>query len=156
MQNPYMIAALNEARAAEAAGEIPVGAVIVKDGIVIAHGHNLCETKRNALLHAEINAISAACEKLKTQRLSDCDIYVTLEPCAMCCGAIAKAGLRRLYFGAYDAKGGFAVSNNALLSHPGIMHKTECYCGIMEEECSELLNSFFGRLRNSKKKPMQK
>ncbi len=150
MLNPFMLIALEEAHAAEAADEIPVGAVIVRNGTVIARGHNLCETEKNALLHAEISVIAAACEKLETQRLDDCDIYVTLEPCAMCCGAIAKARLRRLYFGAYDTKGGFAVSNSALLSHPGLMHKTECYCGIMEEECSALLNSFFSRLRSDK------
>ena len=150
MLNPFMLIALEEARAADAAGEVPIGAVIVKDGTVIARGHNMCETGKNSLLHAEISAISAACERLGTQRLDDCDIYVTLEPCAMCCGAIARARLRRLYFGAYDTKGGFAVSNSALLSHPGLMHKTECYCGSMEEECSALLNSFFGRLRGGK------
>lgn len=145
-----MLIAIGEARAAAAAGEIPVGAVIVRDGDVIAQGHNLCETKKNALYHAEIAVISKACEKLETQRLSDCDIYVTLEPCAMCCGAIARARIRRLYFGAYDPRGGFAVSNGELLTNPAIMHKTECYCGIMEEECSSLLNSFFGRLRDNK------
>ena len=76
-------------------------------------------------------------------------MYVTLEPCAMCCGAIAQARLRRVYFGAYDPKGGFAVSNAALLSHPALMHKAECYCGIMEDECAALLRKFFSDLRQS-------
>ena len=162
MQNPFMNVALEEARTAYAMNEVPVGAVIVRNGEIIARGHNLCETKQNPLCHAEITVISMACEKLDTQRLSECDIYVTLEPCAMCCGAIAHAKLRRLYFGAYDTKGGFAVSNDGLLTHPGLMHKTECYCGIMEEECSSLLSSFFSQVRKpgadscAENKPMQK
>ena len=106
------------------------------------------EAEQNALCHAEVSAISMACKKLKTWRLSDCDIYVTLEPCAMCCGAIAQAKLRRLYFGAYDPKGGFAVSNAGIIDNPGLMHKIECYCGIMEEECRALLRCFFDVLRD--------
>lgn len=162
MQNPFMSIALEEAHSAYAEGEVPVGAVIVKDGAVIAREHNMCEAEKNALCHAEINAIQKACQKLDTQRLSDCDLYVTLEPCAMCCGAIAHVNLRRLYFGAYDTKGGFAVSNAGLLAHPGLLNKTECYCGIMEEECSALLSSFFSQLRKggtascAENKPMQK
>lgn len=148
MHNPFMAEALQEARLALAEGEIPVGAVIVKDGAVIARGHNLREAEQNALLHAETVAISRACRVLHSWRLSDCDLYVTLEPCAMCCGAIAQAKLRRVYFGAFDTKGGFAVSNAALFSHPGLMHTPECYCGIMEEESSALLRSFFASVRN--------
>ena len=91
MENPFMKKALKEARAAFEKGEIPVGAVIVKDGEIIASGHNLRETNQDALSHAEIEAIAKACRKLGRWRLSDCDIYVTLEPCAMCCGAIAQA-----------------------------------------------------------------
>ncbi|MBR5152647.1 MAG: nucleoside deaminase [Clostridia bacterium] len=147
MQNPFMEEALLEARKAYNAGEIPVGAVIVKNGEIIARGHNLREQEQNALLHAETVAIDQACKVLGSWRLSDCDIYVTLEPCAMCCGAIAQAKLRRVYFGAYDPKGGFAVSNSGLLSHPGLMHQPECYCGIMEDTCGELLRSFFQTIR---------
>ena len=149
MENPFMKEALKEAHAAFEKGEIPVGAVIVKDGEVIAAGHNLRETNQDALSHAETEVIAKACKRLGTWRLSDCDIYVTLEPCAMCCGAIAQAKIRRLYFGAYDPKGGFAVSNACLSEHPGMMHKPECYCGIMEDECSEILRCFFNRMRKS-------
>lgn len=147
MQNLFMAEALKEARAALAAGEIPVGAVIVRDGAILARGHNLRETKQNALLHAETVAIDRACRALGSWRLSDCDLYVTLEPCAMCCGAIAQAKIRRLYFGAYDPKGGFAVSNAGLMNDPGLMHKADCYCGIMEDECASLLQDFFKQLR---------
>ncbi len=147
MENLYMQMALEEARAAAAAGEIPVGAVLVRDGEVLARTHNRREEKQSALSHAEVEAIHLGCEKLGTWRLSDCDLYVTLEPCAMCTGAIAQAKIRRLYFGAYDPKGGFAVSNAGLLEHPGLMHKPEYYCGIMEEECKELLSEFFRNLR---------
>lgn len=147
MQNLFMAEALKEARAAFAAGEIPVGAVIVRDGAILARGHNLRETEQNALLHAETVAIDRACKALGSWRLSDCDLYVTLEPCAMCCGAIAQAKIRRLYFGAYDPKGGFAVSNAGLMNDPGLMHSADCYCGIMEDECASLLQDFFKQLR---------
>lgn len=147
MENLFMQIALEEARLAAASGEIPVGAVLVKDGVVIAKSHNRREEMKNALCHAEVSVIDMGCKKLGTWRLSDCDLYVTLEPCAMCTGAIAQAKIRRLYFGAYDPKGGFAVSNAGLLEHPGLMHKTEYYCGIMEEECGKLLSDFFGKLR---------
>ena len=147
MENPFMRAALEEAEKALEQGEIPVGAVIVKNREIIARGHNLRERRQNALSHAETEAISLACERLGSWRLSDCDLYVTLEPCAMCCGAIAQAKIKRVYFGAYDKKGGFAVSNACLSEHPGLMHRTEYYCGIMEEECRALLCQFFHQLR---------
>ena len=149
MTNPFMRAALDEARRAYITGEIPVGAVIVKDQKIIARAHNLQMANQDALCHAEVLAIQSAGRILKSRHLSDCDLYVTLEPCAMCCGAIAQARLRRVYFGAYDPKGGFAVSNAALLSHPALMHKAECYCGIMEDECAALLRKFFSDLRQS-------
>ncbi len=148
MENLFMQAALEEARAAMTAGEIPVGAVLVQNNTIIARAHNRREAEQNALSHAEIEVINQGCKHLGSWRLSDCDLYVTLEPCAMCCGAIAQAKIRRLYFGAYDLKGGFAVSNAGLLEDPGLMHKPEYYCGIMEEECSALLHEFFGRLRD--------
>ena len=149
MENPFMLAALEEAKLAYEAGEIPVGAVVVLDGQIIARGRNSREAEQNALCHAEIVAIDKACKTLGSWRLSDGDISVTLEPCAMCTGAIAQAKLKRLYFGAYDTKGGFAVSNAGLLNNSGLMHKTEYYCGIMEEECSALLQCFFNDLRDS-------
>ena len=148
MDNPFMLIAIEEAETAASLGEIPVGAVIVKDGEVIARARNTREEEQNALYHAEVSAIAKACEKLGSWRLSDCDLYVTLEPCAMCSGAIAQAKLRRVYFGAYDKKGGFVVSNGQLLDHPALMHKTEYYCGIMEKECQELLKDFFSKLRD--------
>ncbi len=117
-----------------------VGAVIVKDGKIIGEGYH----EHYGQPHAERNAL-ANC----IQSPEGATIYVTLEPCAMCCGAIAQARLRRVYFGAYDPKGGFAVSNAALLSHPALMHKAECYCGIMEDECAALLRKFFSDLRQS-------
>ena len=149
MQNRFMAEALLEAQLAYDAGEIPVGAVIVKNGEILARGHNLRETEQNALAHAETVAIRRACELLGSWRLEDCDLYVTLEPCAMCCGAIAQSKIRRVYFGAYDPKGGFAVSNASLFQHPGLMHNPECYCGIMEEESAALLHSFFQEMRNT-------
>ena len=149
MKNHFMQAALQEARLAYAAGEIPVGAVLVKDDEIIARDHNRREERQDALSHAEVSVIRKGCEVLGTWRLSDCDLYVTLEPCAMCSGAIAQAKIRRLYFGTYDPKGGFAVSNAGLLEHPGMMHKPEYYCGIMEEECGELLRDFFRNLRQA-------
>ncbi|MBE5040242.1 nucleoside deaminase [Ructibacterium gallinarum] len=152
MENFFMRAALEEAEKAFAIGEIPVGAVVVRNGEMIARGHNLREQRQNALSHAETEVIFKACERLGTWRLSDCDLYVTLEPCAMCCGAIAQAKMRRVYFGAYDPKGGFAVSNACLLEHPGLMHRTEYYCGIMEEECRALLRRFFDQLRREENK----
>ena len=149
MDNEFMQAALAEARLAYEAGEVPVGAVIVREGEIIARGHNRREALQSALSHAETEAIAAACTYLGSWRLEDCDLYVTLEPCAMCCGAIAQARLRRLYFGAYDPKGGFAVSNAGLLENPGLMHRVDYYCGIMEEECSALLRCFFSNTRGA-------
>ncbi len=149
MQNEFMNAALSEARLAKSKGEVPVGAVVVKDREVIASAHNLCEGEGNSLYHAEMLAICRAMKKLGASRLDGCDIYVTLEPCAMCCGAISHARLRRLYFGAYDKLLGCAVSNQSLFSPDSPLFKTEVYCGLMEEECSKLLTDFFKQLRSS-------
>lgn len=140
--------ALKEAMLAAAMGEVPVGAVIVKDGQVISSAHNLCERNSNALLHAEIIAINSATEILKSKRLDGCDMYVTLEPCAMCCGAISHARLSRLYFGAYDKIGGCVVSNMHLFDAGSPLRNIEYYCGIQEEQCSSLLTEFFENLRN--------
>lgn len=140
-----MQAALNEARLASYQNEVPVGAVIVKDGEIIASSHNLCEEKSNPLLHAEILAISEALEKLGVSRLDGCDMYVTLEPCAMCCGAISNARLSRLYFGAYDKLFGGVVSAAHIFESCGFA--PEYYCGIMEDECSALITEFFKNLR---------
>ncbi len=147
MQNKFMSLAIDEARLAKAEGEVPVGAVIVKDNRVISSAHNLCEAENNPLLHAEIIAINKAMEVLGTSRLEDCDLYVTLEPCAMCCGAISHARIRRLFFGAYDKSGGCVVSDKFLLDKDSPMRSVEYYCGICEEECSYLLKDFFKKLR---------
>jgi tRNA(adenine34) deaminase len=133
MVNKFMQEAIEEAKIASVLGECPVGAVVVKDGAIIGRGHNLCETKNNPILHAEIIAIEEACKMLNNWRLSDCDIYVTLEPCKMCEGAIANAQIRAVYFGAYNFK--------------GITYKPQEYCGIMEDECSALITDFFKELR---------
>lgn len=148
MQSEYMQAALKEARIAAEMGEVPVGAVVVKDGEIIASGHNMCEAKGNALLHAEILAISKAMERTGDTRLDGCDLYVTLEPCVMCCGAIAHARIRRLYFGAYDSLAGGVVSAMHCFNPPSPLRSVEYYCGIMEEECSELISCFFKKIRN--------
>lgn len=140
----YMRMALEEAKKAAQMGEIPVGAVIVQGDAVIASGHNLRETKQNALFHAEVLAIQEACEKLGSWRLSDCDIYVTLEPCLMCTGAILNARMRRVYFGAYDDKMGSLAGGNTLFRDYCFQTPVEVYGGIMEQECLALLQAFFG------------
>ncbi len=143
----YMKLALEEANKAGALGEIPVGAVVVRSGEVIARGHNLRETRQNALLHAEVVAIAQACEALGSWRLSDCDLYVTLEPCVMCTGAILNARLRRVYFGAYDDKMGSLKGGNTLFRDYCFQTPTEVYGGIMEQECLQLLQDFFQKQR---------
>ncbi len=152
----FMQAALAEARKAYRKGEAPIGAVVVKDGRVIARAHNLREKKQNALNHAEILAISKACKKLKSWRLDGCDLYVTLEPCSMCSGAIIQARIKRLYFGASDPKAGCVGSLTNLLETPRLTHKVEYCAGILGEECSEILKSFFRDLRQGKVKPIKK
>lgn len=143
-----MIAALREAKAAAKDGEVPVGAVVVKEGEVISSAHNLCGAENNALLHAEVIAIQKAMKKLGTSRLDGCDLYVTLEPCAMCCGAISHARIRRLYFGAYDRMLGCVASNIQLLGDSSPLRSVEYYCGLMETQCAELLKEFFKELRD--------
>lgn len=150
MKNGFMIAALCEAEKAAESGEVPVGAVVVKDGKVIAAAHNTCETECNSLRHAEVIVIDRAMSYLKAPRLDGCDLYVTLEPCAMCCGAISHARLSRLYFGAYDKERGCVVSNMHCFDAPSPLFNIEYYCGIMEDECSALLSDFFKRLRSDK------
>ncbi len=138
--------ALIEARKAYALGEVPVGALIVKDGKIIARGHNLREQKQNALSHAEIECINKACEKLGTWRLEGCEMYVTLEPCPMCTGAIINSRLSTVIFGAYDLKAGCMDSVINLCDYP-FNHRPEIYGGIMEDECKRLLEEFFGKIR---------
>ena len=139
----FMTLALKEADKAEQKEEVPIGCVIVKDGKVVARAHNLKQTKRLATAHAEVLAIEKACRKLKDWRLEDYEIYVTLEPCAMCAGAIANARIKKVYFGAYEPKGGGAVSRFDILTGSGLNHVTDFEGGVMEEECSEKLKTFF-------------
>ncbi len=146
----FMKAALARARAAERVGEVPIGAVIVKDGQIIASGRNMREMKRNALLHAEIVAIDRACKKLGAWRLEDCTLYVTMEPCPMCAGAIVNSRIKRVVFGCSDQKAGAYGSVLDMSEYP-LNHKYEVEGGVLAEECGALLSGFFLSLRQSKK-----
>ena len=146
MDKKFMLAALAEAEIAFSKGEVPVGAVIVKDGKIIALGHNMREQKQNALSHAEMEAINNACKTLGSWRLDGCEMYVTLEPCPMCTGAIINSRISTLIFGAYDIKAGSVDSVINLCDYP-YNHKVEIYGGIMEDRCQEILQKFFKNLR---------
>ena len=139
--------ALKLAQEAAVKGEVPVGAVIVKNGEIIASAHNLTETEHDPTAHAEILAIREACEKLGSARLPECDLYVTLEPCTMCAAAISFARLRRLYFGAYDPKGGGVEHGTRFYQQSTCHHAPEVVGGVMESECSALLKEFFVQRR---------
>lgn len=130
-------------------GEVPVGAVVVCDGKIVGEGRNRRETVKNALHHAEIEAINNACERLGGWRLWKCDLYVTLEPCPMCAGAIINSRIKNVYFGAFDPKNG-AVMSKARLFDVDFTHKPGFEGGLLEKECSEILTSFFKNLRESK------
>ena len=143
----FMKAALNEAENAERKEAVPIGCVIVKDGKIFARAHNLRQTKRLATAHAEILAIEKACRKIKDWRLDGYEIFITLEPCAMCAGAIANARISKVYFGAYEKKGGGAVSKFNILSESGLNHVTEWEGGVLEEECSAVIKNFFSSRR---------
>ena len=146
----YMREALAEAAKAADAGEVPIGAVVVRDGVIVGRGHNRRETGKNALYHAEVAAIDDACRTLGGWRLFDCDLYVTLEPCPMCAGAIINARIRTVYFGAHDAKAGSCGSITNLFDLP-YNHKPELVCGILEQDCADALKTFFKELRTRKK-----
>ena len=141
-----MKAALKEAQKAYGLGEVPVGAVIVYQDKIIARGHNTRELKQSVLGHAEINAISKASKKIGSWRLEECSIYVTLEPCSMCSGAIIQSRIKNLYFGAYDLKTGAAGSVFNLFDYP-FNHRVNVYGGILENECSQIIKDFFKELR---------
>lgn len=146
----YMKRALARAKAAERCGEVPIGAVIVKDGEVIATGRNMREKSRNALHHAEIIAINRACKKLGAWRLTDCTLYVTMEPCPMCAGAIVNSRIKRVVFGCFDKKAGAYGSVFDLSNYP-LNHKYEVCGGVLEEECAGILSRFFAELRKRPK-----
>lgn len=144
--------ALLLAKKAGECGEIPVGAVIVRNGEIIATGLNRREADKNALGHAEIEAIDSACRKLGCWRLDDCELYVTLEPCPMCAGAIINARLKKVIFGAFDKKMGSCSQESVIdLFNLPYNHRPEVWAGIMENECSKVLTEFFGKLREEDK-----
>ncbi len=138
-----MRAALDAAAQAAAAGEVPVGAVVVRDGAIIATGANAPRRLHDPTAHAEIQAIRAAATLLGRDRLEDCDLWVTLEPCAMCAGAIAHARIARLYYGASDAKGGAVENGPRFFAQPTCHHRPDIYAGIGEGEAADLLRDFF-------------
>jgi tRNA(Arg) A34 adenosine deaminase TadA len=138
-----MAIALEEARAAEARGEVPIGAAIVRDGVLVARAGNRTLADDDPTAHAEMLAIRAAAAALGSQRLVGADLYVTLEPCAMCAAAISFARIRRLYFGARDAKGGAVESGPRFFTQPTCHHAPEVYGGIRESEAGEMLTAFF-------------
>ena len=143
----FMKAALVEAQKAFDIGEVPVGCVIVKDGHIIARAHNERETRQSATAHAEILCIERACRKLKSFRLDGCDMYLTLEPCAMCSGAVINARIKTLYFGASDLNYGCAGSRYNLTADKSFEHAVEVVPHVMEEECAFILDSFFKKVR---------
>lgn len=145
MDNQFMQEALAEAQKAAKKGEIPVGAILVKDGQIVARGHNLTIEKDDVLAHAECIVIEEGLKALSSRRLSGCSLYVTLEPCPMCAGAILLTRPDRVYFGAYDAAAGACGGKHDVLTGSGI----EVYGGIMEMACSEVLKTFFKELRNN-------
>ena len=146
MTNEFMLAAYEMAKQAYDDGEVPIGAVIVRENVIVAKGRNRREKAKNALLHAEIEAIDNACKALGGWRLWNCELYVTLEPCPMCAGAIINAHIPKVYFGAYDFKNGSCGTVTNLFEMP-YNFKPECVGGIMADECSALLKDFFKKLR---------
>ena len=151
MEEKFMKEALKEARKAYSKLEVPVGAVIVKNGEIIARAHNLKETKTDTTKHAEILAIQKASKKLKSWRLLDCEMYVTLEPCSMCAGAIINSRIKKLYIGAQDEKTGAAGSVLNLFEDFTFNHKVEVEKNILKDECEQILKRFFKELRKIKK-----
>lgn len=146
MNNEFMLRAIELAKASAIEGEVPVGAVVVKDNEIVGEGRNRRELGKNALYHAEIEAIDSACKKLGGWRLWQCDLYVTLEPCPMCAGAIINSRIKTVYFGAYDYKAGSFGSVVNFNSLP-YNHKPEIISGVMEADCSLILKNFFKKLR---------
>ena len=144
----FMAAALDEARAAALAGEVPVGAVVVRAGVVIARAANRTVRDQDPTAHAELLAIRAAASAVGSWRLAGCTLYVTLEPCAMCAGAIVLARLDRVVFGAWDDKAGMAGSVGDLLRHPRLNHRPQVLAGVSADECGALLSAFFASRRD--------
>lgn len=155
-QQKFMAAALVEARQAAILNEVPIGAVVVKDDQIIGRGHNMREHFQDVTYHAEMLAIMEACERLHSWRLEDCDLYVTLEPCIMCSGAIINARIANLYYGAADPKAGAVDSLYHLLDDSRLNHQVRVESGIMQAECSQVLKDFFRAIRRRKKAARKK
>lgn len=151
MDERYMEEALKEAGIAGSMGEIPIGAVIVKDGEIIGRGHNCAESSKDPTCHAEIMAIKEACKALDAWRLTGCEMYVTLEPCSMCAGAIVLARIEKLYIGTPDPKAGACVSLRNITTDERLNHRVELNVGLLQKECSSLLKDFFRELRTKSK-----
>jgi len=139
----WMRVALEQARIAAEAGEVPVGALVTKDGEIVGQGHNRNLLDNDPSAHAEIVALREAAARLGNHRLGGCEMFVTIEPCAMCAGALIHARLARLVYGASDPKAGAVASVLQVLNHPGLNHKIEVKCGVLEAECSTVLQTFF-------------
>ena len=149
----YMKEAIKQAKKAAKIGDVPIGCVLVKDGQVIARGYNRRNADKTVLSHAEVTSIKKACKKEGDWRLEDCTLYVTLEPCPMCAGAIVQARIPRVVTGSMNSKAGCAGSVLNLLKEPGFNHQAQVVTGILEEECSEMMSSFFTELRKKKRLP---
>ncbi|MFT4417117.1 tRNA adenosine(34) deaminase TadA [Fredinandcohnia humi] len=151
----YMKIAIEEAKKAELLNEVPIGAVIVLDDEIISASHNLRETEQRSVAHAELLAIDKACKSTGSWRLEDATLYVTLEPCPMCAGAIVLSRVKRVVYGASDPKGGCAGTLMNLLQEERFNHQAEVVSGVLEDECSNMLSSFFKKIREQKKMKKQ-
>jgi len=152
MEERFMREALKLAKEAADRGEIPIGAVIVKDGVVVGRGCNRVEASMDPTGHAEIMAIKDACSNLGSKWLTGCEMYVTLEPCSMCAGAIVLSRLGRLYIGTPDPKSGACISLNNITTDSRLNHRVQQEVGILQEECSDILKDFFKELRKKSSK----
>lgn len=153
MADKFMKAALRCAQKGLEEGEVPIGAVVVLDGKIISRGHNRRTKKQIATAHAEVEAIEKACKKLKSWRIPECELYVTLEPCPMCMGAMLNARIKKVYFGAYEAKG--RSLTDELANANLLNHVIEVEGGVMEEECSQILSNFFKQMRTRTKESVE-
>ncbi|KYD06934.1 tRNA adenosine(34) deaminase TadA [Bacillus atrophaeus] len=147
----YMLEAIKEAKKAEEIGEVPIGAVLVMNDDIVARAHNLRETEQRSIAHAEMLAIDEACRTLGTWRLEGASLYVTLEPCPMCAGAVVLSRVDRVVFGAFDPKGGCSGTLMNLLQEERFNHQAEVVSGVLEKECGQMLSDFFRNLREKKK-----
>ena len=149
-QEKYMKAAMTQAKKAYALGEVPIGCVIVHEGKIIGRGYNRRNTDKNTLAHAEITAINKASRKIGDWRLEDCTMYVTLEPCPMCSGAIVQARIPRVVIGCMNAKAGCAGSVLDMLHEPGFNHQVDTRPGVLGEQCSGMMKEFFRKIREGR------